>query len=343
MRRILVTLLPLVVITFLVHGPHKVNSEKDASAISYRSQQVPLETLQSLQEAFFTNAVWSPDFQWLAIGSCKNLLLYNSDNFRDPINVTPLNKGCIDRIAFLSSTVMGYNTTLGNVEIWDLTSRNKVAAINLQLEKHDYVLALTFDTEKNFLVATTHEISSWDIKQAAKTNLFSPITADFRGSLSVSFNPIDTTMVAVESPKDAPDVPEYSVVLWNFRTKMQVARLDTQDVAVRSLQFSPDGTLLAVGGYEGKIQIWDLKRRQLKMMYSVGKEEVITSLGFSKDIKYLATGSQTTVTVWDLTKDVKVNNLTIAAHNSPALAFNNIGDSLIIGTDNELQLWHYKE
>lgn len=67
------------------------------------------------------------------------------------------------------------------------------------------------------------------------------------------------------------------------------------------LKFSPNGRLLAAGGTDGRVHIWEVATGHKKFLLS-GHTGWIRTLCFSDDGKYLATGSgDYTVRVWDTT------------------------------------------
>lgn len=70
--------------------------------------------------------------------------------------------------------------------------------------------------------------------------------------------------------------------------------------AVQCLCFTPDGRMLASGGAEGALRVWNAsKGRQLRCM--MGHGGPITALCISNRARWLASSSaDTTVRVWDL-------------------------------------------
>ena len=91
-----------------------------------------------------------------------------------------------------------------------------------------------------------------------------------------------------------------TVILWCTQTWQSVVTLDT--VKVESLEFSPDGTRLAIGGTwpEHKIQIWDVETRELIVELSGHKSDV-ESVAFSPDGTILASGSYDgIILLWDM-------------------------------------------
>lgn len=79
------------------------------------------------------------------------------------------------------------------------------------------------------------------------------------------------------------------VNLFNLQTGAQMLRVSVPDVAV-SGAFSPDSKLLALGGRDGVVRLWQLEpRKELRRME--GHRDVINDIHFSKDGKLLVTSA----------------------------------------------------
>ncbi len=82
----------------------------------------------------------------------------------------------------------------------------------------------------------------------------------------------------------------FSIKLWNPQTAAEVMTLPGHNNMVMHLAFSPDGRLLASGGYDNIIKIWEVSSgRELHRLS--GHTAWISALDFSPDGKFLVSGS----------------------------------------------------
>ncbi|AFZ43055.1 serine/threonine protein kinase with WD40 repeats [Halothece sp. PCC 7418] len=91
------------------------------------------------------------------------------------------------------------------------------------------------------------------------------------------------------------------VILWNLHTGRVLDRLSWEG-EVKALAMSPDGEYFAVAGGETTIQVWEVYT--FKPLFSLeGHSDLVHSLDFSPDGKYLASGSgdwDCSIKIWDL-------------------------------------------
>src|SRR5262249_33057337 len=94
-----------------------------------------------------------------------------------------------------------------------------------------------------------------------------------------------------------------TVKLFNARTSQPRATLRGHKDTVRSMDFSPDGKLLATGGTDGNIRFWDVQAGELKAQLPAMKDMsyIPFTLAFSPDGRKVAgTGMhKDQVLVWD--------------------------------------------
>jgi WD40 repeat protein len=92
------------------------------------------------------------------------------------------------------------------------------------------------------------------------------------------------------------------LLLWDFKTGKQLAKLDGHRGYVCSVAFSPDSTMLASVGSQANVILWNVAERK-QLVNLEGHKDTVTSVAFSPDGKLLATGSSDrTVRVWNVEK-----------------------------------------
>ena len=127
----------------------------------------------------------------------------------------------------------------------------------------------------------------WDIETGTEiATLQHPTVVE-----TVVFSP-DCTRIATASGK--------KVYLWDTKTWEEIIAFDTG--SVESFVFSPNSTLLAVGGRgkNAKIQIWQVETAQLVVEFSGHKSDV-ESVAFSPDGTLLASGGfDGVIYLWDM-------------------------------------------
>ena len=186
------------------------------------------------------------------------------------------------------------------------------------------------------LIAVATSIGVWlyDAKTGAEVTLFS---GHANAVLSVAFSPDSTTVAGGGGLGE-----DYSIRLWDISTEKQTAVLSehTSD-DVRSIAFSPDGTMLVSGDDDSKIRLWDLDTGKLKRVIS-GHTNNVYSVTFSPDSKTIASGSwDYTVRLWD--SDTGQLKKILSGHTKEifSVAFSPDGQLLASGSwDNTIRLWN---
>ena len=111
-------------------------------------------------------------------------------------------------------------------------------------------------------------------------------------------------------------------------------------VAVYSVAFSPDGKILASGGWDDTIRSWDATTGEL-IHTLTGHTEAVYSVAFSPDGKILASGSwDDTIKLWDATTGELIHTLTGHTDWVGSVAFSPDGKILASGSrDGTIKLW----
>ena len=113
--------------------------------------------------------------------------------------------------------------------------------------------------------------------------------------------------------------------------------------AFSSIAFSPNGTKLAAGSWDGNIYLWNQEQSYSEYELLTGHEKGINAIAFSRDGQWLASGSRDqTVRLWDLRQKHPVSKV-IGKHKKDvtSIAFSPDGSLLASGSkDRTVKLWN---
>ena len=141
---------------------------------------------------------------------------------------------------------------------------------------------------------------------------------------------------------------DYSVLLWEFDKIKEVQQLIGHDAAVNVAKFSGSGKLLATGGDDAQIFIWNTEElNNIKNSPTILSSHTakIVDIDFSNDERKLASaGWDHSIKIWDTVTGKLINS--IVGHNGPvnAVNFSNDGKHLYsAGYDGTIRLWNIIE
>lgn len=100
-----------------------------------------------------------------------------------------------------------------------------------------------------------------------------------------------------------------TVKIWNLSNCKLRSTLAGHGGYVNTVAVSPDGSLCASGGKDGKILLWDLSEG--KQLYSLEAGAIIHSLCFSPNRYWLCAATENAIRVWDLESKSVVDELKV--------------------------------
>jgi WD40 repeat protein len=127
---------------------------------------------------------------------------------------------------------------------------------------------------------------------------------------------------------------------WNVAEGKMLAVITGHKDAIYSMALSPDGKVLATGGYDQKIKLWDVATgKELKTLS--GHNGCVYDLAFRPDGRILASAAaDRTVKLWDAVTGERRDTLSQSLKEVYAVTFTPDGKHLLAGgADNRLRVW----
>jgi eukaryotic-like serine/threonine-protein kinase len=163
----------------------------------------------------------------------------------------------------------------------------------------------------------------------------------FPGAISA-----DGTTLALVEPDQNPLRPDRAIHIWDVTSQKELCSL-LMDREVRSLAFSPNGKVLAVGDGQGFLLLYDRSAPGAPPVSRRAHGLPVLSLAFSPDGEKLATGSsdETPILLWNVTDAAPLSrHFTGQVGDVWSLAFSADGKLLASGTrDGLVRFWNLTE
>jgi WD40 repeat protein len=131
------------------------------------------------------------------------------------------------------------------------------------------------------------------------------------------------------------------IIVWDLSSCQALTSLPpSRELISPCMGFAPDGRTLATGGYNGRVQLWDLAGNRM-IATLPQRRKFINHLAFSPDGRILAVALGWTAVLWDVARAEELRRL-LGKHAGTvwSVAFTPDGQTLMTGsTDGTVKLW----
>src|SRR5262249_14976128 len=153
---------------------------------------------------------------------------------------------------------------------------------------------------------------------------------------SITFSPDGRLLVSSACPHADPR--DTLLHVWDVEQGRELQRMDGHAVGTACVAFSPNGRIVASGGFDGSIRCWEVVSGQEVLTLQKPQDDRVTSrtmvrsLAFSGDGRVLASGGSMyptqTCYLWDLEEGVEALHFSLCTRELPAVAFAPDGKTL---------------
>jgi guanine nucleotide-binding protein subunit beta-2-like 1 protein len=221
-----------------------------------------------------------------------------------------------------------------SLRLWDLSTGQSTRRF---ISHTKDVLSVAFSADNRQIVSGSRDksIKLWNTLAQCKYTITDECHSDWVST--VRFSPSTRDPVIVSAGWDK------VVKVWNLGNCKLKTNHTGHSGYINTVTVSPDGSLCASGGKDGKAMLWDLNEG--KHLYTLDGNNIINAMAFSPNRYWLCAAVGPVVKIWDLEDKSELEELKpeISGKTAPectSLAWSQDGQTLYAGyTDNVIRVW----